>query len=154
MEANAHVKEMPMHGGRWGALGVWLAMGLLLMGCVSSPKEAPEKPKYLVLMELTASDCAPCQEMHRIVQNLKDRYSDRITFVTLDITNSHNKRFAAETAGRFHGEALVRRYQERPGTVVLLDARDGEAVGLLQEDTDSARYTALIETALEQASSH
>lgn len=115
-------------------------------GC-NKANEAPPAQKPLVVVELTASDCTPCQEIHRIVDGLKWHYKDWLTFATLNVTNRGDRSDALDTARNWNASDFVRRYQDRPGTVGILDPKTGLSVALLQSDTDPEHY----ETAIQQA---
>lgn len=125
----------------------FLLLGLLMLPACGGnlPRKAPQP---LVFIELTASDCTDCRQIHQIVQNLKPLYEEKITFLTLDLSSKSNRLNARDTARRFNGEAFVKRYQDSPGTVALLNALTGEKIGMLQHVQEESKFIELIETGL------
>lgn len=129
-------------------------IGLLLVGVTLSTgcakHEEPKGSKYLVLVEITASDCHSCRRIHQIIQNLKPLYKDKMTFVTLDVSDPPDRKNAQDTARRFHSQEFVKRHQNRPGTVAILNGLNGEPLQVLQENTEETRYIEMIEAVLQQ----
>lgn len=135
-----------------------IVVGLLVFSACQSTEaplsHQPEAP--LILVELTASDCSDCQQIHQIIQNIKPKYAKRLSFMTLDLSSSAQRLKAQETSRRFHGEGFIKRYQDRPGTVAILKISNGTSVGMLQNHREESGYIDLLETALspQEDSSH
>lgn len=113
--------------------------GVLLTGCHQAPQTPPAQ-KPLMVVELTASDCGSCQQIHQIVDGLRWRYKDWVGFITLDMTNRGDRTDAIATARNYNASEFVTHYQDRPGTVGLLDSQTGLSLEVLQQDTDPTHY--------------
>lgn len=141
---------MPVNQGFYQSVG-WLCSGLLLLGLfVSGCVQEEPGSKYLVLLEMTASDCGDCQEIHRIVQNIKPQYHHKIRFVTVDVSSPSTRLYAQKTGRRFNSQVFVKKYQDRPGTVAVLSATNGVKLGMLQNDLEEAHYREMLDSALER----
>ncbi len=104
----------------------------------------------LVMVELTASDCHSCQKIHPILQQLRERYHDRVTFITFNLSTHSATQIAIAASRDFKGQNLIERYQDEPGTVLLIQATTGQPMGLLQDNLDPHAYRALLDKALEK----
>ena len=54
-----------------------------------------------LFVTITTRECYTCQKLKPVIENLKDEYSDRITFVTLDLSSKASLDEARETAVSF-----------------------------------------------------
>jgi len=120
---------------------------LAVSGCNKAP-ETPPAQKPLVVVELTASDCRSCQEIHRIVDGLRWKYKDWLAFATLNVTNRGDRSDSQDTARNWNARDFVTRYQDRPGTVAILDPKTGLSLELLQNDTDPEHYELAVQKSL------
>ncbi len=118
----------------------------LFQACTA--QSSTDKPSNLVCVEFTSSDCTNCREIHRIMQKMQSRYGLQITFVTLDMSSSSQRLRSAENARGFHGDGMVRRYQDRPGTVAVLNALNGQKIQMLRDVMDEADYVSMLDAAL------
>ena len=48
------------------------------------------RKKETVLIAFSASWCVPCKEMARLLESMEDAYTDRITFVKMDVEDCPN----------------------------------------------------------------
>jgi thiol-disulfide isomerase/thioredoxin len=133
---------------RYGLLLILFAMTIGLPGCMKPPD--PPGSKYLILLEITSSDCDSCRRIHPILQDLKPEYDKKLTFVALDVSNPPDRRNAMDTARRFNCETFVKYHLNRPGTVAILNALNGEKMGLLENVTDPKRYPEMIDGVLKR----
>lgn len=129
-------------------LGLMLTLGL--SACGSGEELPDDRPSSLVLVELTATDCGPCQEVHEAVQDTRDEYENRVQFVTFDMTNSGGRLDALQSAERFGGQVYVDRYAQSPGTVFLMDSANGELIMTWHSKTEATVYETALKTALEE----
>ncbi len=121
----------------------------MIQGCATqNPQTTVITRKYLVLLELTSSDCAQCLDIHSIVQDVKPLYQDKMTFVTMDISNESNQFDAEETAQSFHGDIFIKLHADQPGTVAVLNALNGVPLGMLQNDVQEAHYTRMLDSVI------
>ena len=51
-----------------------------------------------LFVTITMKECYSCQKLKPVIEELKDEYSDRVTFVTLDISSRTSLEEAKETA--------------------------------------------------------
>lgn len=135
------------------ALVAMILTGLVFSGCQSNSQEEEEPlthTKYLILLELTASDCGMCAEIHRLLQDIEPEYEDKVEFVTFNLSSTAEKIKALETSRAFNAQVFVKRFQDRPGTVALLSAMNGSRIAMVENNTDRQAYRTMIETALKQ----
>ncbi len=138
-----------------GVLLLW-CLGLVFTGCQSQPSEhsMPRKQLRIVVIELTASDCEACRDIHQIIQDLKMKYKRRIRFLTLDISNRHDREYAQRTAQAYNCGAFVKRHLDRPGLVAVLNTLNGMPLAMLENDTNPEHYEAMMTSVLTQQKGH
>lgn len=72
-----------------------LLLGLLLCSLQMASASDDSNPLFITI---TTKECYTCQKLKPVIENLKNEYSDRIKFVTLDLSSRASLEEAKETA--------------------------------------------------------
>lgn len=74
---------------------------LIILICFSLQAVKASDDSNPLFVTITTRECYTCQKLKPVIENLKDEYSDRITFVTLDLSSKASLDEARETAVSF-----------------------------------------------------
>ena len=81
---------------------------LLALSCMSMSMQAVKASddSNPLFVTITMKECYSCQKLKPVIEELKNEYSDRVTFVTLDLSSKASIEEAKETAANLGIESF------------------------------------------------
>jgi len=79
---------------------------LLALSCMSMQAVKAFNDSNLLFVTITMKECYSCQKLKPVIEELKNEYSDRVTFVTLDLSSKVSIEEAKKTAANLGIESF------------------------------------------------
>ncbi len=104
-----------------------------------------------VVVRIHADWCPACKETEPVLDGVKQKYGDKVSFVTFDVTNAKTAATAADAAKADGLATFFDATKAATSTVVVIDPKSGAVIAELYNDTEVADYTKAIDRALKRA---
>jgi thiol-disulfide isomerase/thioredoxin len=111
----------------------------------SLAKQLQGKP---VVVDIYASWCPACQNIAPTIAQLKTKYTDKVNFVVLDVSDKSSIK-AAETKARELGlSEFLGSSKTQTGSLAIIDPATGKILVHHRNNPDLAAYTKVLDVAL------
>ncbi len=128
----------------------------LARGATEIPPVGPLSPTLQgrpVVARIHADWCIACKATQATIDQLKQAYAGKITFVEFDVTNAKTAAAAQKEADSLGLAKFYDASKAATSTVAIIEPKDGKVVAAFYNDSTLGDYQAAINTAL-GASSH
>ncbi|GAC1458122.1 MAG: hypothetical protein PVSMB1_07960 [Gemmatimonadaceae bacterium] len=106
---------------------------------------APALQGEPVIVRIHADWCPACKATQATIEQLRQTYGSRISFVQLDVTDAKAADASAQRANKLGLKAFFDAYKTSTSTVGIIDPRSGAVVATFYNDTNAADYTRAID---------
>lgn len=104
-----------------------------------------------VVVRIHADWCPACKETEPVLDGVKQKYGDKVSFLTYDVTNAKTAATAADAAKADGLATFFDATKAATSTVAVIDPTSGAVIAELYNDTEAADYTKAIDQALKRA---
>ena len=108
-------------------------------------KELQGKP---VVVDVFASWCPGCQNIAPTLSQLKQKYSDKVNFVVLDVTDQGKLQETASNAKKLGLGQFLETTKSQTSTVAIVDPATGNILAMFKNNPNKADYTKILDAAL------
>jgi thiol-disulfide isomerase/thioredoxin len=114
---------------------------------VGSPlaKELHGKP---LVIDVFATWCGKCKNIAPTLSQLKQKYSDKVNFVVLDVTDKGKLKVTKAMAEKLGLGKFLAENKSKPSTVAIVNPETGEILKVFKNNPNQADYTKVIDSAL------
>lgn len=111
----------------------------------SLAKQLQGKP---VVVDIYASWCPACKNIAPTVSKIKQQYGNKITFVTLDVSNRNSSAKAEATAKQLGLSKFFAANKTQTGSLTIVDPATGNILGQERNNADLTAYSTVLDLAI------
>ncbi len=108
--------------------------------CLAAPAAADPATANPQVVKIHADWCGTCVKLNPTWDALREKHSDSVDFIVLDVTDDATRAAAQSTAEQRGLESVLETYGGRTGTILVLRSSGAEPVAVLKGNTDVAAY--------------
>ncbi|MEA5577772.1 thioredoxin family protein [Anabaena sp. UHCC 0451] len=108
-------------------------------------KELQGKP---VIVDVFATWCGGCKNIAPTLSQLKQKYSGKVNFVVLDVTDRAKLKQTEAMAQKLGLGKFLKANKSKTSTVAIIDPATGNILAIYQNNANKADYTKILEKAL------
>jgi thiol-disulfide isomerase/thioredoxin len=108
-------------------------------------KELQDKPALLMVK---SRNCPMCRQMAPTVQQLKEKYKGKVTFITFDVSDSKSANDAAKVAETANLSAFFAKHRNNTGLILAVDPRTGNVIEQFGHTTTIDNFTKVLDSAI------
>ncbi|MFN3361894.1 MAG: TlpA family protein disulfide reductase [Pseudanabaenaceae cyanobacterium] len=109
------------------------------------PSQFQDKP---AIVQVKARNCPMCRQMEPTVQQVKEKYKGRVTFITFDITDSKSLQASRQVAASVNLTDFFNKYGGQTGLILAIDPRSGKVLEQFSHGATVETFTKAIDAAL------
>jgi thiol-disulfide isomerase/thioredoxin len=110
-------------------------------------KQLQGKP---VVVDIYASWCPACKNIAPTVSKIKQQYGDKITFVTLDVSDKASAAKAEATAKQLGLSKFFTANKTQTGSLTIVDPATGNILGQERNNAELTAYSSVLDSAIAQ----
>ncbi len=110
-------------------------------------KQLQGKP---VVVDIYASWCPACKNIAPTVSKIKQQYGNKITFVTLDVSNKASAAKAVATAKQLGLSKFFAANKTQTGSLTIVDPATGNILAQHRNNADLTAYSTVLDSAIAQ----
>jgi thiol-disulfide isomerase/thioredoxin len=108
-------------------------------------KQLQGKP---VVVDIYASWCPACKNIAPTVSKIKQQYGDKITFVTLDVSDKASAAKAEATAKQLGLSKFFAANKTQTGSLTIVDPATGNILGQERNNAELTAYSSVLDSAI------
>lgn len=108
-------------------------------------KQLQGKP---VVVDIYASWCPACKNIAPTVSKIKQQYGNKITFVTLDVSDRNSSAKAEATAKQLGLSKFFAANKTQTGSLTIVDPATGNILGQKRNNADLTAYSTVLDLAI------
>jgi thiol-disulfide isomerase/thioredoxin len=108
-------------------------------------KQLQGKP---VVVDIYASWCPACKNIAPTVSKIKQQYGDKITFVTLDVSDKASAAKAEATAKQLGLGKFFAANKTQTGSLTIVDPATGNILGQERNNAELTAYSSVLDSAI------
>ncbi|MCS6959114.1 MAG: thioredoxin family protein [Pseudanabaenaceae cyanobacterium SKYGB_i_bin29] len=109
------------------------------------PAAFQDKP---AIVQIKSRNCPMCRKMEPIVQEVKDKYKGKVTFITFDITDSNSLQEARKVAATVKLTDFFAKHGGQMGLILAVDPRSGKVLEQFSQGSTVDTFTKVLDEAL------
>lgn len=110
-------------------------------------KQLQGKP---VVVDIYASWCPACKNIAPTVSKIKQQYGDKITFVTLDVSDKASAAKAEAKAKQLGLSKFFTANKTQTGSLTIVDPATGNILGQERNNAELTAYSSVLDSAIAQ----
>jgi thiol-disulfide isomerase/thioredoxin len=110
-------------------------------------KQLQGKP---VVVDIYASWCPACKNIAPTVSKIKQQYGDKITFVTLDVSDKASAAKAEAKAKQLGLSKFFAANKTQTGSLTIVDPATGNILGQERNNAELTAYSSVLDSAIAQ----
>ncbi|AFY95707.1 thioredoxin domain-containing protein [Chamaesiphon minutus] len=108
-------------------------------------KQLQGKP---VVVDIYASWCPACKNIAPTVSKIKQQYGNKITFVTLDVSDKSSSAKAEATAKKLGLSKFFAANKTQTGSLTIVDPATGNILGQERNNAELTAYSTVLDSAI------
>ncbi|WP_373540149.1 thioredoxin domain-containing protein [Chamaesiphon sp.] len=101
-----------------------------------------------VVVDIYASWCPACRNIAPTVSKIKQQYSNKITFVTLDVSDKASSTKAEATAKQLGLSKFFAANKTQTGSLTIIDPATGNILGQQRNNAELTAYSTVLDSAI------
>ncbi len=100
------------------------------------------------LIQVKSRNCPKCRQMEPTVQEVKQKYKGRVTFITFDVTDSKSVKEAEEVAGVANLSSFFSSNRNKTGLILAVDPRTGKVIEQFSHSATMDNFSQVLDQAI------
>lgn len=109
---------------------------------------SPDLQSKPVIVQVKSRNCPVCRQMEPTVQQIKQKYKGKVTFITFDVSDSKSAKEAEKVADVVNLSSFFSNNRNNTGLILAVDPRTGQVIEQFGHSTTIDKFSQVLDQAL------
>jgi thiol-disulfide isomerase/thioredoxin len=109
---------------------------------------APDLQSKPAVIQVKSRNCPMCRQMEPTVQQVKQKYKGRVTFITFDVSDSKSTKEAEKVAGVANLSSFFSSNRNNTGLILAVDPRTGQVIEQFSHSATTDNFSQVLDQAI------